>query len=191
VHKANSKRLTTAQAPHKHRTSTAPRAFTHRRTTTAQQAHRDRTESEPVNLEPQPTTVSSLQRRGEPIKLVPSTPPGRSTAKARAFAHDIHTLRAQGFTFEAIRQALASAGVHVSNTTVQREAARALRGAASRPAAAKLQPGNAPPPPSPGAVQASDLAADRPGLRNDGRQLAESFMRQQITNPLLRAKEPR
>jgi spermidine synthase len=33
-------------------------------------------------------------------------------------------LHAEGYTFEAIREALADAGVVVSNTTVQREVAR-------------------------------------------------------------------
>lgn len=36
-------------------------------------------------------------------------------------------LRARGYTFEAIRQALAAAGIHVSNSTVQREVARAAK----------------------------------------------------------------
>ena len=58
------------------------------------------------------------------MKLVPKEPPGRSTRKARGFASDMRELRAQGYTFAAIREALAAAGVHVSNATVQREVAR-------------------------------------------------------------------
>ena len=65
------------------------------------------------------------------MKLAPTGPPGRITRKARAFASEILQLRAQGYTFEAIREALAGAGVLVSNSTVQREAARA---ATERPA---------------------------------------------------------
>ena len=63
------------------------------------------------------------------IKLVPSEPPGRSSRKARRFAPEMRALRAQGYTFEAIRLALASSGVHVSNATVQREVARASKAA--------------------------------------------------------------
>lgn len=59
------------------------------------------------------------------MKLAPTDPPGRITRKARAFASEILQFRAQGYTFEAIREALAGAGVHVSNSTVQREVARA------------------------------------------------------------------
>ena len=62
--------------------------------------------------------------RGVAMKLVPPTPPGRSTRKARAFALQMRELRAQGYTFESIRQALAAVGVQVSNATVQRELAR-------------------------------------------------------------------
>ena len=61
--------------------------------------------------------------RNDAIKLVPSEPPGRSSRKARRFAPEMRALRAQGYTFEAIRLVLASSGVHVSNATVQREAA--------------------------------------------------------------------
>jgi hypothetical protein len=41
-------------------------------------------------------------------------------------------LRSQGYTFEAIREALADAGVKVSNSTVQREVARLRRTAGAR-----------------------------------------------------------
>lgn len=59
------------------------------------------------------------------MNLVPVRPPGPNARKARAFTAEILQLRAQGYTFEAIREALAGAGVHVSNSTVQREVARA------------------------------------------------------------------
>jgi hypothetical protein len=69
------------------------------------------------------------------MKLVPSSPPGRGTRRARGFAVEMSELRAQGYTFESIRQALAAAGVHVSNATVQREVARIAqsRGIAAAP----------------------------------------------------------
>jgi IS30 family transposase len=43
---------------------------------------------------------------------------------AGAFSQEIRRLRAEGYSFEAIREALAKAGVAVSNSTVQREARR-------------------------------------------------------------------
>jgi len=67
------------------------------------------------------------------FRLAPTRPPGRWHGKARAFAGEIGRLHAEGYTFEAIREALAEAGVVVSNSTVQREVARLRR--LSKPAA--------------------------------------------------------
>lgn len=54
---------------------------------------------------------------GQP-RPVPRRPPGRSTRRTRAYAQQMRQLRAEGYTFEAIREALADAGVNVSNSTV-------------------------------------------------------------------------
>jgi hypothetical protein len=60
---------------------------------------------------------------------------GRPTGyrRARRYAPQMLALRSQGYTFEAIREALADAGVNVSNSTVQREVARLRRLNASSP----------------------------------------------------------
>jgi hypothetical protein len=127
------------------------------------------------------------------MKLVPIHPPGRSTRKARAFGPQIRELRAQGYTFEAIREALAAAGVDVSNTTVQREAARyAERTAApivttipaSRPAAPSTPPRAVDPTTAPHGVSTHAGPCS-------GKAIADAFMRDRITNPLVRAKESR
>ncbi len=59
------------------------------------------------------------------MRLDPKHPPGRTNRKARAYQSEIARLRAEGYTCDAIRVALADSGVHVSRSTVQREAARA------------------------------------------------------------------
>ena len=87
-------------------------------------------------------------------------------------------LRAQGYTFESIRQALAAVGVHVSNATVQRELARV-----TPPRAAAL----------PSAVARLIWAGGAPGERSaaeplTGKEIADAFTSQHISNPLLRAK---
>lgn len=128
------------------------------------------------------------------MKLVPVRPPGPNTRKARAFAAEIRQLRAQGYTFEAIREALAGAGVHVANSTVQREMARAARQPSTAPATDRSLI-DRPAPPSPAPVgpdrpvtlQGISLPAD--GL--SGREIAEAFVSSQSTNPLIRAKEQR
>lgn len=129
------------------------------------------------------------------MKLDPKEPPGRSTRKARRFAAEISELRDQGYTFEAIRQALAQAGVQVSNATVQREAARATRlrsqtmplAPCSRPdpvlqgaAPPSHGPSGTPPPRSPDTRTASDLRS--------AKDIAEAFTKAHISNPLVRAR---
>ena len=125
------------------------------------------------------------------MKLVPTHPPGRSTRKARAYAAEICQLRAQGYTFEAIRQALADAGVHVSTATVQREAARASRlktpPALAMPGSATDRPASEPS--TPQTVSATCQGAAAPAEAPTGKQVAEAFMRKRITNPLFRAKD--
>ena len=129
------------------------------------------------------------------MKLIPIRPPGRSTRKARTFAIEMRQLREQGYTFEAIREALAGAGVHVSNSTVQREVARATKSGASgsptvfgspsdRPALSSLAPVVREPP----ATLPGNRATDD---HRSGKDLAEAFVRSQSTNPLIRTKEQR
>ena len=142
--------------------------------------------------------------RNDAIKLVPSEPPGRSSRKARRFAPEMRALRAQGFTFEAIRLALASSGVHVSNATVQREVARASKAASvgqglgSGAWPDKLPPalthllGSAPTSPTL-APQSHQVASVETDMRS-GKEIAEAFASSRITNPLalarLNAKDP-
>jgi hypothetical protein len=127
------------------------------------------------------------------MKLAPKGPPGRSTRRARAFEAEIGQLRAQGYTFEAIRQALVGAGVHVSLSTVRREA---MRHAAPKPVAAASSNAVAVRPSSPPHVAAVSAApagwVNTPGLpeRAIGKEIAEAFVSKRINNPLIRAKEP-
>ncbi|WP_157539038.1 hypothetical protein [Hydrogenophaga flava] len=115
------------------------------------------------------------------MKLVPADPPGRSSRKARHFAQDIRELRDQGYTFEAIRMALAAVGVHVSNATVQREVARAVKGLG---AASDGRPTTGPAP-TPAASCMRTEADPR-----SGREIAEAFTATQNTNPLFRSRSP-
>ena len=132
------------------------------------------------------------------IKLVPSEPPGRSSRKARRFAPEMRALRAQGYTFEAIRLALASSGVHVSNATVQREVARATKAASvAQGSGSGVRPDELPPalthllgsaPTSPThAPQSPQVACVQTDMRS-GKEIAEAFASSRITNPLARAR---
>jgi hypothetical protein len=124
------------------------------------------------------------------MNLTPKLPPGRANRKALAFGPEIHRLRAAGYTFEAIRQALLEAGIEVSLTTVKREAARRPATPVPQPRAPKH-----PPPPSPAAFQAPSGMSVAPqsfvGDARTGKEIAEAFMKSRITNPLLLQRNPR
>lgn len=132
------------------------------------------------------------------MKLIPTDPPGRSSRKARHFAQDMRELRAQGYTFEAIRIALAAVGVHVSNATVQREVARAATSRGVVPAAdSGVRSGNelTAPSPMPSTAAPESTTLSLPALEDaietdprSGKEIAEAFASSRITNPLARAR---
>ena len=132
------------------------------------------------------------------MKLVPTDPPGRSSRKAKRFAQDMRELRAQGYTFEAIRMALAAVGVHVSNATVQREVVRASKAASvTQVSGSGVCPDEFPPaltqpqgsalPPSTTEVQSPQFASVQTDMRS-GKEIAEAFANSRITNPLARSR---
>lgn len=142
--------------------------------------------------------------RNDAIKLVPSEPPGRSSRKALRFAPEMRALRAQGYTFEAIRLALASSGVQVSNATVQREVARATKAASkAQGSGSGVRPDEWPPaltqplasvtPPPTTTPQSPQVVSVQTDMRS-GKEIAEAFASSRITNPLalarLNAKDP-
>lgn len=128
------------------------------------------------------------------MKLAPQIPPGRSNRKAREHTAEIARLRMAGYGCRAIREALAEAGVVVSKTTVHRELARLPKSSwLSTPVPAAK-------PPSLAAVQSVVSQQPEPSTsalshafpdRRSSREIAEEFMKGQITNPLLRNREPK
>ena len=144
------------------------------------------------------STVAQELSRDDTMKLVPSSPPGRSTRRARGYAAEMCELRAQGYTFEAIRQALAAVGVRVSNATVQREVARVATSggtavdlvSAGRPVHGHFVAAPAPPPDRPDSTPPSRISLDgrSPAEMRSAKEIAEAFTSSQITNPLVRAR---
>ena len=114
------------------------------------------------------------------MKLAPKVPPGRSIRRARAFAIEIGQLRAQGYTFEAIREALAAAGVAVSKSTVQREVAR-LASRASSGSVTAAESGIPKPDAAPALLPAPP---SRTTSQLSGKEIAEAFVSTLNTNPL-------
>jgi hypothetical protein len=122
------------------------------------------------------------------MTLAPKLPPGRANRKALQFAIDIHRLRSAGYTFSAIRTALLDAGIHVSLSTIKREAAR------TDPPTLCAQPERvAPIPPSTtvSMTASPDVPTPRPPVRPGatGRQIAEAFFNAHPSNPLFPTRE--
>lgn len=123
--------------------------------------------------------------------LTPPQPPGRVTRKARAFEAEISRLRAQGYSLDAIRQALAAAGVLVSISTVRREALRSAPATSTVSATHLNLPSHAP-----AAIQQAPARHSRraePAFAQGtsgactGHEVAKAWMETCIANPLLRA----
>lgn len=133
-------------------------------------------------------------RKGSDMKLVPPGPPGRITRKARDFEADILQLRAQGYTLDSIRQALEAAGVQVSISTVRRESLRGGRAGPAPQGTSQKSMADLPAAVSqdavPVAAPARSVNAASPAWLK-GRDVAEAYMRDHVTNPLYRAKEKR
>lgn len=139
--------------------------------------------------------VAHRSRTGRGVKLVPLAPPGRITRKARDFEADIVQLRAQGYTLDAIRQALNAAGVHVSISTVRREALRSAA-AVAIPTADGVQRQTLAPPVSTHDRPADGLDAAAAGVSvpadwRSGKDVAQAYTSSVITNQFVRAKEKR
>lgn len=103
------------------------------------------------------------------IKLTPRRPPGHASRKARGYASELRRLRGEGFTFEAIREALEDAGIRVSERTVRRECARACTPIPTLPAKAPL------PPPSVETIADVAMSMSPPGIPR-GKGIAAEFM---------------
>ncbi len=121
--------------------------------------------------------------------LIPAQPPGRITRKARHYVAQIVRLRDQGYTLEAIQQALASVGVAVSISTVRREALRPMPSAAWFGPTAPPSPALAPPPSAPAANAPVSAASVSVAGASSGKEVAEAFARSKSANPLVCAKE--
>jgi hypothetical protein len=64
------------------------------------------------------------------VHLQPKRRPGRADCKAAAYAAEIVRLRAEGYTYEAIREALAEVGIELSECALRRRCGPHLRHAA-------------------------------------------------------------
>lgn len=120
------------------------------------------------------------------MELQPLRQPGRADRKAAVYASEIVRLRRTGYTYEAIREALAAIGVELSTSALRRE----VRRLQTRPASAQPEPRRAAltvvntPPASPTPPPHAGVP-----LRSTSRDLAESFFNAHPSHPLIRTPE--
>ena len=115
------------------------------------------------------------------MSLTPTRPPGRPNRKALAYESDIARLRSEGYSCHAIWEALLAVGVQLSCSSVKREVVRLAKGRPTKPQstpAISAQRGHA-----------TDAASSAPStLALTGKQIAAEWMKDRITNPLIRAR---
>lgn len=121
------------------------------------------------------------------MQLQPIRPPGRADRKAAAYAADIVQLRAEGYTYEAIREALAAVGIELSECALRREVRRHQKWTVGAPSDVRPTPRA---PATPSLSVARPLATGPPSAKSaTGREIAEAFFTAHPSNPLLAAKE--
>jgi hypothetical protein len=121
------------------------------------------------------------------VQLQPKRPPGRADRKAGAYTSEILRLRAEGYTYEAIREALAGVGIELSETSLRREV-RAQQQRIS--GAAPIVRSTSPMPDAPLLAMPQALVTGPPSSTlAGGRESAEAFFKANPSNPLFRTKE--
>ncbi len=121
------------------------------------------------------------------MQLQPRREPGRRDRKAAAYAAEIVRLRAEGYTFEAIREALADVGIQLSESALRREVRRQRRPADRTPSG--VRPASRTPAIAPASSPPALVTALCAPTGSSGQEIAEAFFNANPSNPLLRAKE--
>ena len=121
------------------------------------------------------------------MQLQPKRPPGRVDRKAAAYVAEIVRLRAEGYTYEAIREALAEVGIELSECALRREVRRHERRTIG--ASPDVRP-HSRVPASPSLSVPRPLPTGPPSSTNvTGREIAEAFFNANPSSPLLPSKE--
>lgn len=124
------------------------------------------------------------------MQLQAKRPPGRTDRKAGAFASEIVRMRAEGYTYPAILEALKGVGVTTTERSLRREVRRPQKHLIPNASNALLRPGPNPlhtPPATPNAM-ASEPAPSMTTAA-PGREVAEAFFNAHPSNPLFQSLE--
>jgi hypothetical protein len=120
------------------------------------------------------------------VQLQPKRPPGRADRKAGLYATEILRVRAEGYTYEAIREALAGVGIKLSESALRREVRRQQQRVRASPSI--RSPSQVPDTPSQPVPQALSTGPP-PSTDSSGREIAEVFFKDHPSNPLFPTKE--
>jgi hypothetical protein len=123
------------------------------------------------------------------VELQPRRPPGRADRKAAVYASEIGRLRSVGYTYDAIREALADVGIELSTSALRREVRRLCNPPICALSAPQSQAGSRS---AVSTAQASSLALQRGRVTptpSSGHEIAEAFFEAHPSNPLLSTKE--
>lgn len=125
------------------------------------------------------------------MELQPKRQPGRADRKAAAYAAEIVRLRSAGYTYEAIREAMAEVGIELSTSALRREVrrhhSRPNAGPSASQSMARRAESNAMSTPPSWSSPPAPSHATPNGSR--GHDIAESFFNANPSNPLVRTKE--
>ena len=125
------------------------------------------------------------------LELHPRRPPGRIDRKAAVYASEIARLRSDGYTYEAIREALADVGVELSTSALRREVRRLRKHHVGTPLVPQWVPQSLPRTPA-NSMSTAPLTpvVPRPApAGSSGHDIAEAFFSAHPSNPLLRTQE--
>ena len=118
------------------------------------------------------------------MRLTPPAGPRRGYRKARSFHSEIAALRSEGYSCEQIRAALAAAGVVVSKSTMQREISSLSKRPEGRVPPRSTRAPDPVPMPSRLPQTATPSPTQIPITKQRGKDIAEAFFKDRITNPL-------
>ena len=125
------------------------------------------------------------------MQLQPKRPPGRVDRKAAAYVLEIVQLRSAGYTYEAIREAVADVGIELSTSALRRE----VRRHRARPVAAVPVAASTPRPIAPTLAPVTPPTLSPPIASRStpngphGLDLAEAFFATHTGNLLVHSKE--
>ncbi|MBL0726099.1 hypothetical protein [Piscinibacter sp. HJYY11] len=122
------------------------------------------------------------------MQLQPKRPPGRVDRKAGAYAAEILRMRAEGYTYAAILEALQDVGITTTEASLRREVRRPQKRPSLEEAFHQNGPDVVPRP-----TERPDAGVRGPGpaiaAGPRGRRVAEAFFAAHPSNPLFRSEE--